>query len=497
MSASSARASDDLYGHAALRALEAEAIAQAGDDDALMARAGESAWRLAERAWPRARRLLVLCGPGNNGGDGYVFARHALAAGCEVRALHLPGHAPRTAAAQRAAAAFEAAGGQVEATATAVLPPADLLVDALFGIGLDRAPAGEAAALIEAANACGADALALDAPSGVDAESGAVPGAAIRATRTLQFLAPHAGLYTGAALDHVGRLHLDTLGTAPALLRRARPLARRLSAGDLAARLRPRARDSHKGAAGHVLCVGGDHGKGGAVLLAAEAALRSGAGLVTAATRAEHVPALLARRPEAMAQAAEAGAGFDGLLERADVVALGPGLGTGAWGEALYAQALACGRALVLDADALNLLARRGDALPPETVLTPHPGEAARLLGTGTREIQRDRYAAAAALARRYGCIVVLKGAGTVVAAPGELSRVIAAGNPGMAVGGMGDLLTGCVAALRAQGAAPFEGACTAALLHACAGDDAAGEGGERGLLPADLLPHLRRRANP
>ncbi|MCD9030973.1 NAD(P)H-hydrate dehydratase [Luteimonas sp. Y-2-2-4F] len=497
MSAPSARAPDDLYGHAALRALEAAAIAQAGGDGfALMARAGESAWRLAERTWPQARRLLVLCGPGNNGGDGYVFARHALAAGREVRALHPPGHAPRSALAQRAAAAFEAAGGRIEEAATA-LPPADLVVDALFGIGLDRAPGDGAAALIAAANACGAEVLALDVPSGVDAGRGAVPGAAIRAAHTLQFLAPHAGLYTGAALDHVGQAHVDTLGVALALFERAAPAARRLDAGDLAARLRPRARDSHKGAGGHVLCVGGDHGKGGAVLLAAEAALRSGAGLVSAATRAGHVAALLARRPEAMAQAVEAGEGFAGLLERAGVVALGPGLGTEAWGEALYAQALASGRALVLDADALNLLARRGDALPPETVLTPHPGEAARLLGTDTRAIQRDRYAAAAALAQRYGCVAVLKGAGTVVAAAGELARVISAGNPGMAVGGMGDLLTGCVAALRAQGAAPFEGACTAALLHACAGDDAAGEGGERGLLPADLLPHLRRRANP
>jgi NAD(P)H-hydrate epimerase len=261
--------------------------------------------------------------------------------------------------------------------------------------------------------------------------------------------------------------------------------------------LPPRPRDTHKGRSGRVLCVGGDHGGGGAVVLCAEAALRSGAGLVGVATREAHVPAILARRPEAMAHAVEGSAEFASLLVAADVVACGPGLGRGEWGAALFARVLGSGKPMVLDADALNLLAATSFRLPADAILTPHPGEAARLLGTDTTSIQRDRFAAAAALAERFGCVAVLKGAGTIITAPGELPQVLAAGNPGMATGGMGDLLTGVIAALRAQGLAPFEAACAGALLHGLAGDEAAGHGGQRGLLPSDLLSWLRQLANP
>jgi len=230
-------------------------------------------------------------------------------------------------------------------------------------------------------------------------------------------------------------------------------------------------------------------------MLASEAALRSGAGLVSVATRAPHVTPLLARCPEAMAHAIEDGAALAPLLRRAGVVALGPGLGQDDWAQGLWRLALAANLPLVLDADALNLLAQAPRALP-EAVLTPHPGEAARLLGLTTVEVQGDRFAAAAALAERYQATVVLKGAGSIVAAPGRTPRVIAAGNPGMAVGGMGDLLTGVIAALRAQGHDPFEAASLGALLHAAAGDRAA-DAGQRGLLPSDLLPALRHLANP
>jgi NAD(P)H-hydrate epimerase len=259
--------------------------------------------------------------------------------------------------------------------------------------------------------------------------------------------------------------------------------------------LRPRPRDSHKNRFGHVLCVGGDIGMGGAIRLCAEAALRSGAGVVSVATRSDNVVALVSARPEAMVRPVEDADDFPPLLTRADVVALGPGLGQGDWGRALWRATLASGKALVLDADALNLLADAPRELP-DAVLTPHPGEAARLLGCTGAEIQADRFAAAAALAERYQAVVVLKGAGSIVAAPGRTPAVIAAGNPGMAVAGMGDLLTGAVAALRAQGLSPFDAAVCGALLHASAGDAAAGDG-QRGLLPSDLLPELRRLANP
>ena len=265
----------------------------------------------------------------------------------------------------------------------------------------------------------------------------------------------------------------------------------------LPAWLPPRPRDSHKGANGHVLCIGGDHGSGGAILLCAQAALRTGAGLVSVATRAAHVPALLARQPEAMAHAVESADALAPLVARASVIAIGPGMGQGEWGRAMLDAALAASKPLVLDADALNLIAAAPRALPAGAILTPHPGEAARLLETDTASVQADRNAAALALVQRHGAVVVLKGAGTIVAAAGRVSRVVAAGNPGMATGGMGDLLTGVIAALRAQGLDAFDAASCGALLHAHAGDLAAREGGMRGLLPSDLLSFLRRCANP
>jgi NAD(P)H-hydrate epimerase len=265
----------------------------------------------------------------------------------------------------------------------------------------------------------------------------------------------------------------------------------------LPAWLPPRPRDSHKGANGHVLCIGGDHGSGGAIVLCAQAALRTGAGLASVATRAAHVPALLARQPEAMAHAVESADALAPLFARASIIAIGPGLGQGAWGRAMLAAALAASKPLVLDADALNLLAAAPRALPAGTILTPHPGEAARLLDSDIASVQGDRNAAARALVQRYGAVVVLKGAGTIVAAPGRIPRVVAAGNPGMATGGMGDLLTGVIAALRAQGLDAFDAASCGALLHAHAGDLAAREDGMRGLLPSDLLPWLHRCANP
>jgi NAD(P)H-hydrate epimerase len=264
----------------------------------------------------------------------------------------------------------------------------------------------------------------------------------------------------------------------------------------LARLLPPRPRDSHKGDNGHVLCIGGGAGSGGAIILCAQAALRSGAGLASVATCAAHVAPLLARQPEVMAHAIESAQALQPLLQRADCIALGPGLGRDDWARALFVAAIGTDKPLLLDADALNLLAASPRTLPAGTILTPHPGEAARLLGCDAAQVQSDRQAAAKALATRFGCVVVLKGAGTIVIAPDRSPCVIAAGNPGMAVGGMGDLLSGVIAALRAQGLEAFDAAACGALLHAMAGDAAARDG-MRGMLPSDLLPHLRACANP
>jgi ADP-dependent NAD(P)H-hydrate dehydratase / NAD(P)H-hydrate epimerase len=491
------RATPGLYDVAGLRALEARAIGVLGGDGfELMRRAGRAAWRQALRHWPQAQRILVVCGPGNNGGDGYVFARYALDSGRDVRLLELPGQSPRSGLAQRAAAECASRGVRPAAFAGA-LPAADLVVDALFGIGLDRAPEGIAADLIEAINAHSAPVLALDVPSGFDPDRGSAPGAAVRAARTIEFIAAKAGLRTGTALDLAGVLELAPLDIEETAFDSVAPVADLLAATSLPQWLPARPRDAHKGMFGRVLCIGGELGHGGAIALCAEAALRCGAGLVEVATREAHVGMLLARRPEAMAVAVERAAEIQDPLERADVVAIGPGLGQQPWGRVLFAAALASGKPLVLDADALNLLARSPRALAPGSILTPHPGEAARLLQSDTATLQADRFGAARALCERYGAIVVLKGAGTLVAAPGERTRVLDAGNPGMASGGMGDLLTGVVAGLRAQGLTGFEAASAGSLLHALAGDRAAADGGTRGLLASDLLPWLRLLANP
>ncbi len=479
-----------LYNRQRLREIEAAAAA-CGDSFALMERAGLAAWHYLLANWPQAQRVVVVCGPGNNGGDGYVLAMHAQQSGRQV--LVVQSGAPRGELALRACAGYEALGG-VATLITDTICDADVVVDAIFGIGLTRAPDAVASRFIEAINASPALVFSIDVPSGVDADTGNVPGIAVRAGHTLQFIAPHCGLLTGAAIDFCGRLDVDSLGV---MLKHVVPTAHSLRADALVDWLHPRQRDSHKGANGHVLCIGGDSGSGGAIMLCADAALRSGGGLVSVATRTAHVPALLAHRPEAMAVGIEDAAALAVLIDRVDIIAIGPGLGQLAWSVVMFNTAMEGHRPLVIDADGLNLLAKHPRALPADTILTPHPGEAGRLLAIATSAVQADRFSAAHALVERYKCVVVLKGAGTIVAAPDHAPCVIAAGNPGMAVGGMGDLLTGVIAALRAQGLDAFNAACCGALLHAAAGDDATREDGERGLLPSDLLTHLRRLSNP
>lgn len=480
-----------LHDNASLRDIEAAARSASGDSGALMQLAGEAGWRHLLASWPQAQRILVVCGPGNNGGDGYALATQALLSGRTVTVVRLA--APSSAEARQACAQFTAAGG-TSLDFHDTLPGAEVLVDALFGIGLRRAPDAASSRLIDAINASGCIVFSLDVPSGVDADTGNVPGKAVRAGSTLQFIAAHRGLATGAALDHRGQTHVASLGVE---LDAHPPCAHALTAASLQDWLQPRRLDTHKGDFGHVLCVGGDSGHGGAIMLCAEAALRTGAGLVSVATRATTVPALLARRPEAMIAVVDDADALRGMAAVASVLAIGPGLGTQAWGSALLDAALSSGKPLVMDADALNLLAASPRGLPADTILTPHPGEAGRLLGIDTGAVQADRFSAASALVERHGCVVVLKGAGTIIAAPGQTPCVVAAGNPGMAVGGMGDLLTGVIAALRAQGLAAFDAACCGALLHAVAGDLAAASGGQRGLLPSDLLEHVRIASNP
>lgn len=486
-----------LHTTRAVREIEQRATARLGDPFQLMQRAGRDAWQTVLAHWPSAQSLLVACGPGNNGGDGYVLATLAQESGRDVRVACLQDHRPRTVESRRAREQYLAAGGEV-ADAGSTLPPADVLVDAVFGIGLTRDLDDPTAQLVAAINAHPAPVLALDVPTGVIADTGAVSGVAVVADITLEFITAKAGLRTGAARDFAGHLKSTGLALDAADLQTAIAGIGWLRYPDLPRWLQPRLRDSHKGRNGRLLCMGGDHGHGGAIMLAAEAALRTGAGLVDVVTRDAHVAPLLARLPEAMVhgdlmQTAE----LDKRLGEATAITIGPGLGQEDWGAGLLGAALNAGLPVVLDADGLNLIANGDATAPGNAILTPHPGEAARLLQTDTAGVQRDRFAAARELATRYRSVVVLKGAGTIIAEPGGAVRLVDAGNPGMAVGGMGDVLAGVIGALLAQGLAPLEAASCGALLHSVAGDSAATDGGERGLLPSDLMPWLRHHANP
>jgi len=489
--------SHSLYQPSQVRDMDAYAIGTLGVDGyVLMERAGTAAYRWLRERWPYARSVAVVCGLGNNAGDGYIVARLALRDGLGVRVLRLGDAGRLRGDARRAADDYSAVGGTCEVFSAEALAGADVVVDAIFGTGLDRAVEGEWAEAIVALNAAGKPVLALDIPSGLHGGSGQVLGVAVAAEATITFLALKSGLFTGAGPAVVGELRLDDLALPAAVRERMAPVAQLLSPDQLASWLPRRPRDAHKGLFGHVLVIGGDHGMGGAARMAAEAAARVGAGLITVATRPTHVGAMLAARPELMCRGVDTPAELVPLLERATVVAVGPGLGQGEWGQGMLEQALRFDGPLVVDADALNLLAQSPQKRE-RWILTPHPGEAARLLSSANRQVQSDRFAATEALLERFGGVVVLKGAGTIVGAAGTTPRICAHGNPGMASGGMGDVLTGVIAALAAQRLPLPDAAAAGVLLHALAADDAAAAGGERGLLASDLFPYLRRRANP
>lgn len=478
-----------LYSAEQVRALDARLIAAGTPGFELMQRAAHAAWRALRRRWPGAGEVTVLAGRGNNAGDGYLVAALAARAGWQVRVLAV---GASEALAGDAALARDAA----RAEGVPILPWQDdaplrgVLVDALLGTGLSGPVRAPYEAAIRAINASGKAVLAIDVPSGLSADTGQVLGLAVVATVTVSFIGLKLGLFTGQAADYVGKRVFDDLQADPAVVAEHPVAARRLALGGLPA-LPPRAPTAHKGRYGQVLVVGGERGTGGAALLSAESALRSGAGMVSLATRGEHLAAALARVPEVMSVAVESTGALRPLVERADVLVVGPGLGQGAWGRALLSVASAASQPQVWDADALNLLAAGAVRLPSACIITPHPGEAARLLGVDVGQIQADRPAAALALARRYGAVVVLKGAGSLVAAPDGRLALCDRGHPAMATAGLGDVLAGLAGALLAQHLTPFEAAALATWLHAVAGERQGLMG--RGLAASDLIPTIRQ----
>ncbi|EAA2725428.1 bifunctional ADP-dependent NAD(P)H-hydrate dehydratase/NAD(P)H-hydrate epimerase [Salmonella enterica] len=460
----------------------------------LMLRAGDAAFRVARDSYPDTRHWLVLCGHGNNGGDGYVVARLAQAAGISVTLLAQESDKPLPEEAAQARDAWLNAGGIIHA-ADIIWPEAtDLIIDALLGTGIAQAPRDPVAGLIEQANAHPASVVAVDIPSGLLAQTGATPGAVISAAHTVTFIALKPGLLTGKARDVIGILHYDALGLEGWLASQTPPL-RRFDATQLGQWLTPRRPTSHKGDHGRLAIIGGDQGTAGAIRMAGEAALRTGAGLVRVLTRGENIAPLLTARPELMVHELTPQS-LEESLTWADVVVIGPGLGQQEWGKKALQKVENVRKPMLWDADALNLLAINPDKRH-NRVITPHPGEAARLLGCSVAEIESDRLLSAQRLVKRYGGVVVLKGAGTIIAAEHHPLAIIDAGNAGMASGGMGDVLSGIIGALLGQKFTPYDAACVGCVAHGAAADLLAARYGARGMLATDLFTTLRRIVNP
>jgi NAD(P)H-hydrate epimerase len=485
-----------LYTTAQARALDSYAIDTLGVPGyTLMKRAGEAALRTLRTRWPTAHSIVIVCGGGNNGGDGYVLARFAQAAGLTVTALAASPPEALRGDAQQACQDFRASGGRVQPFAAPLLAQGEVIVDALLGTGLSAGVRPQAAAVIRALNAAERPVFALDVPSGLDSDRGVALGDAVRATGTVCFITLKTGLFVGDGPDFAGNMFFDDLAIAAPATPEFRPRLERITAAEAARALPPRARAANKGDFGHVLIVGGGVGMPGAVRLAGEACLRVGAGLVTVAVAPENVGAIASGCPELICRPVIHDGDLADAFKSADVVAVGPGLGRTDWARAAFARVLDCGKPLVVDADALNLLSaaplRRSD-----WILTPHPGEAGRLLGTSAKAVQEDRLAALDALLVRYGGTVVLKGAGTLVATTDAIPGLCERGNPGMATPGAGDVLTGTIAGILAQCRDAALAARVGVWVHAMAGDSAARNGGERGLLASDIARELRTWVN-
>lgn len=491
---------DALFSADAVRKIDHHVIDKQGVDGfELMQSAARSAFRCLIRNWRDCGPVLVLCGAGNNGGDGYLVAANAHRQGLDVCCVAVAPTAKLSGDARKAWQKALSDGVDVRALDGIGNPDLDglfagagLIVDAMLGTGVSGAPREPIAALIGRCNTAPAPVLAVDLPSGLNATTGAADGGVVHAAVTVTFIGLKTGLFTGQGAAVCGEVVFDSLGTEAGVVGSGqKPLACRRDWRSVMSWLPPRPANAHKGRFGHVLIVAGDRGFGGAGLLAAEAAARAGAGLVSLATRPEHVTAALARCPSVMVHGLTHGPELPPLLAAASVVVCGPGIGRGAWGQQMLEQVLASGKPRVLDADALNLLSGRVAISADNQVLTPHPGEAARLLDCPVPKVEQDRMAAARQLQGLYGGTVLLKGAGTVIASEGGALDIISGSNPGMATGGMGDVLSGIVGATLAQIDAGPKAVIFGASVHLAAADRAADVKGFAGLIATDVIEAL------
>jgi hydroxyethylthiazole kinase-like uncharacterized protein yjeF len=455
----------------------------------LMERAGKVAFSALQQHYPKARNIAVMCGVGNNAGDGFVVARLAAEAGMNPIVYHVGDKSKLKGDALQAYQELTKTGVKTLGYTDADLSSAQVIVDALLGTGLHGDVSGEWRAAIETINRCGRPVIALDIPSGLHADTGRILGAAVQTAITVTFIGLKQGLFTAQGPDVCGEIIYADLEVPAQVFAGVLPSAQRLDSYVLQ-KLGRRSRGAHKGHFGHVMVIGGERGMSGAARMAGEAAARVGAGLVSIATRAEHAAILSSACPELMCHGVENKRQLRPLLDKANVIAVGPGLGQGPWAQELFGAALETDLPIVVDADGLNLLANE-PVRKDNWILTPHPGEAARLLNSQAGKIQLDRFAAIRDLQQRYGGVVVLKGAGTLVSGMDLGISLCSDGNPGMASGGMGDVLTGVISGLLAQGLSLKDAANAGVYLHAVAGDRAA-RFGERGMLATDLMQEVR-----
>ena len=452
----------------------------------LMTLAGRKAFQQLSDRFDGPGAVLVLCGSGNNGGDGYILAAEALEAGWEVTLIATKD--PSTEDSQTACQNFVDKGGIVkQPSCEEIRERYDVIVDALLGVGISGAPRGDSADLIRKTNRMQGFKFAIDVPSGVDADTGAVYDPCFKADRTLTFIAPKIGLLTGPALNAAGDVLLENLQVESKVFDQVEACATILEQPDV----NPRQADSHKGVYGHVVVAGGENGMLGAVLLAGRAALRAGAGKVHILSTDEHLDKPALSTPELMSAVFETS--NLALAEQATAVALGPGLGLNPWGQTVFDHLIGVDKPMVMDADALTLISRADRQVSNASlVLTPHPGEAASLLGATSAEVQADRANAVRTIARDHNAVCVLKGAGTLIACPQGRLSVCTAGNPGMASAGMGDVLTGIIAALLAQGMEAYDAACAGVWWHAVSADLIAAQNNQSSLIASDVIEGLK-----
>jgi hydroxyethylthiazole kinase-like uncharacterized protein yjeF len=449
--------------------------------------------------------VLLLAGVGNNGGDAFVIARHLAARAANVRVWGLVPGAALKSDAKIAWEAMEAVGIRLEAvpeegTWLSAFKEADLIVDGLLGTGADRPVEGLLSRLIDAVNRSETSVIALDIPSGLDAETGKVLGSAIRAEHTVTFAHLKKGLLTTAGHAHAGNITVSHIGVPSALPAQMEPAAWLLEESDLMSALAPRSPAAHKGTAGRVTVIAGSPGTVGAARLSSRACLRAGAGLVTLLTDPETVAQLEGEVVEVMTASYKTEKASL-LLRSADAIVLGPGLGRGPEARAISQRAFAEGRPTVVDADGLRLIAEDRAAFvgAPERlfVLTPHPGEAAALLSMSSAEVEGDRFAAAERLSEEFRAVVVLKGPRTIISAPGQAPRVSAFGSPALATAGSGDVLAGILGAFLVGATSSdevFVRAQAAVCVHALCGERWESQHGDRGLLASelgDLVPEV------